>query len=143
MSEPQRKHYQVVAAVVEAAGRVLCMQRGVTRYAYTSHRWEFPGGKIEAGETPQQALHRELLEELALDVQVGDLLATVTHHYPDFSITLAAYHCIAEPDARIVMREHQAQRWLPWDELQQLDWCAADERLVTQMLEARRRSEGK
>ena len=58
-----RKHYHVVAAVIEVDGKMLCMQRGVTRYSYTSHLWEFPGGKIEPGETPEQALHRELLEE--------------------------------------------------------------------------------
>ena len=63
-----RKHYHVVAAVIEVDGKVLCMQRGVTRYPYTSHMWEFPGGKIEPGETPQQALHRELLEEMNMDV---------------------------------------------------------------------------
>ena len=125
----QRKHYNVVAAVVEVDGRVLCMQRGVTRYPYTSHLWEFPGGKIEPGETPEQALHRELLEEMDLDVEVHELLATVTHDYPDFTITLAAYRCTA-PTTAFVMREHAASRWLPWSELPSLHWCAADERLV-------------
>lgn len=124
-----RKHYRVVAAVIEVGGRVLCMQRGVTRYAYTSHRWEFPGGKIEPGETPRQALHRELLEEMDLDVMVHELLATVTHDYPDFTITLAAYRCTAATTV-FTMREHAASRWLTWDELPSLDWCAADERLV-------------
>lgn len=123
------RHYNVVAAVVEVDGNVLCMQRGLTRYSYTSHLWEFPGGKIELGETPQQALHRELLEEMDLDVQVHELLATVTHDYPDFTITLAAYRCSAATTA-FTMREHAASRWLPWDELPSLDWCAADERLI-------------
>ena len=123
------KHYNVVAAVVEHDGKVLCMQRGETRYAYTTHRWEFPGGKIEAGETPEQALHRELLEEMDMDVTVCELLATVTHHYPDFSITLAAYRCETATTA-FTMREHAASCWLPWNELPSLKWCAADERLV-------------
>ena len=114
----ERKHYNVVAAVIEVDGKVLCMQRGVTRYPYTSHLWEFPGGKIEPGETPQQALHRELLEEMDLD-----------HDYPDFTITLAAYRCTA-PTTAFTMREHAASRWLPWPELPNLPWCAADERLV-------------
>lgn len=125
----KRKHYHVVAAVVEVDGRVLCMQRGETRYAYTSHLWEFPGGKIEEGETPEQALHRELMEEMSLDVEVHELLATVTHDYPDFTITLAAYRCTAD-DTAMVMREHAASRWLPWDQLSTLPWCAADEKLV-------------
>ena len=125
----ERKHHNVVAAVIEVNGRVLCMQRGVTRYPYTSHLWEFPGGKIERGETPEQALHRELLEEMALDVRVHELLATVTHDYPDFTITLAAYRCTAATTA-FAMREHAASRWLPWAELPTLPWCAADERLI-------------
>lgn len=124
-----RKHYNVVAAVIEVDGKVLCMKRGETRYSYTSHLWEFPGGKIEPDETPQQALRRELLEEMDLDVDVHEQLATVTHDYPDFSITLTAYRCTAAT-TEFIMREHAASRWLPWDELSSLAWCAADERLV-------------
>ena len=130
----QRKHYNVVAAVIEVDGKVLCMQRGVTRYSYTSHLWEFPGGKIEEGETPEQALHRELLEEMALEVEVHEHLATVTHDYPDFTITLAAYRCTAST-RDFIMREHASSRWLPWDKLMTLDWCAADERLIAQFQE--------
>lgn len=130
----QRKHYNVVAAVIEVDGKVLCMQRGVTRYSYTSHLWEFPGGKIEEGETPEQALHRELLEEMALEVEVHEHLATVTHDYPDFTITLAAYRCTAAT-RDFIMREHASSRWLPWDKLMTLDWCAADERLIAQFQE--------
>ena len=103
----ERKHYNVVAAVIEVGGKVLCMQRGESRYDYTSHHWEFPGGKIEPGETPQQAVHRELLEEMELDVEVHELLATVTHDYPDFTITLAAYRCTASTTA-FTMREPPA-----------------------------------
>lgn len=126
-----RKHHHVVAAVIEVDGRVLCMQRGENRYPYTSHRWEFPGGKIEPGETPEQALHRELIEEMDFDVEVCEHLATVTHDYPDFTITLAAYRCKASTTA-FTMREHVASRWLPWNELSTLPWCAADERLIAQ-----------
>lgn len=129
----QRKHYNVVAAVIEVDGKVLCMRRGVTRYAYTSHLWEFPGGKIEPGETPEQALHRELLEEMDFDVEVHEHLATVTHDYPDFTITLAAYRCVATT-RDFTMREHAANCWLTWHELDTLDWCAADARLITQFI---------
>ena len=130
----ERKHYNVVAAVIEVDGKVLCMQRGESRYDYTNHHWEFPGGKIEPGETPQQAVHRELLEEMDLDVEVHEHLATVTHDYPDFTITLAAYRCTAST-TDFTMREHAASRWLPWDELKTLPWCAADERLIAQFTE--------
>ena len=115
----------VVAAVIHHDGEILCMQKGITRYDYTTHRWEFPGGKIESGETPQQALHRELLEEMDYDIQVGEHLITVTHHYPDFEITMSAYSCAA-PDRHFVMREHAESRWLPGSMLLTLDWCAAD-----------------
>ena len=127
----ERKHYKVVAAVIEVDGKVLCMQRGVTRYPYTSHRWEFPGGKIEPGETPEEAVHRELLEEMDLDVEVHELLATVTHDYPDFTITLAAYRCTAV-SRDFIMHEHAASRWLSWQDLPSLQWCEADERLLSQ-----------
>jgi len=115
----------VVAAVIEHGGQILCMQKGVTRYDYTTRHWEFPGGKIEAGETPQQALRRELLEEMDYDICVCEHLLTVTHHYPDFSITMAAYRCEAR-DRHFVMREHAASRWLEPSQLLTLDWCAAD-----------------
>jgi len=128
----ERRHYHVVAAVVEVDGRVLCVQHGVTRYAYTSNRWEFPGGKIEDGETPQQALHREMLEEMDYDVRVGECLATITHDYPDFTITLAAYHCTAT-STQFILREHINACWLPWSQLATLDWCEADRRLINLM----------
>ncbi len=119
-----------MAAVVEVDGKVLCMKRGKSRHDYTSYHWEFPGGKIEPGETPEQAVHRELLEEMDFDVEVHELLATVTHDYPDFTITLAAYRCTATT-TQFTMREHAASRWLPWDDLMTLPWCAADEKLIT------------
>ena len=116
---------KVVAAVIEHEGEILCMQKGVTRFEYTTGHWEFPGGKIEAGETPEEALHRELLEEMDYDIHVGEHLITVIHHYPDFSITMAAYRCVAT-DRDFSMREHAACRWLAPSQLLSLDWCAAD-----------------
>lgn len=125
MTQQNRKQYHVVAAVIEHHRRILCMQRGLTRYSYTSYHWEFPGGKIEAGETPQQALHRELHEEMDYDVTVGPHLVTVTHSYPDFDITMEAYLCRAKT-RRFTLREHHAYCWLTPEQLDTLPWCAAD-----------------
>ena len=121
----KKKHYDVVAAVVLRDHSVLCLQKGHTRYDYTTFRWEFPGGKIESDETPDAALHREMLEELKMDVKVGEHLVTVNHEYPDFSITLSAYLCtVVTPELELA--EHKAYRWVPYSELMSLPWCAAD-----------------
>lgn len=125
------KHIDVVAAVIEWNGKILCMQRGATKYDYTSFHWEFPGGKIEPGETPRQALHRELIEEMDLDVRVGDLVTVVNHSYPDFDITLRFYRCHPAVDAgdqppAFVRREHNDHCWLTPDCLHTLQWCPAD-----------------
>lgn len=119
------KHYNVVAAAIHHDDRYLCVQRAQTKFAYTSFKYEFPGGKIEPGETPEQALKRELDEELGCKISVERLLATVEHTYPDFSITLRLYLCKA-PDEKFTFREHINHRWLKACELSVLDWAAAD-----------------
>ena len=123
------KHYDVVAAVICHKDEFLCMQRGKTKFEYTSFKFEFPGGKIEPGETPQEALHRELLEEMDYDIQVGRKLVTVEHAYPDFCITMTAFLCMAET-TDFVMNEHVAAVWKKKEELAELDWAAADVDIV-------------
>ena len=101
------------------------MQKGITKFPYTTHKFEFPGGKIEPGESPQEALKRELMEEMNFPVEVGQELVTVDHTYPDFSITMTAFLCKALADT-FVMNEHASYRWLAKEELSSLDWAAAD-----------------
>ena len=137
------RHYHVVAAIVQMeaalAGRTdildpetpvyLCMQKPHTRYDYTSYHWEFPGGKVEEGESEPQALQRELKEEMEYEVTVGQHLTTVEHSYRDFSLSLSCYLCTATtPD--FVRKEHQDHRWLTAKEMQSLEWCAADEPVI-------------
>ncbi len=128
-----KKHYNVVAAVVCLDGKYLCMQKGKTRFEYTSYKWEFPGGKIETGETPQDALKRELMEEMDYPVEVGKKITTVIHEYPDFCITMTAFLC--QPLAKSFhLTEHVAFEWLGKEELATVDWAAADVDIVTSLL---------
>lgn len=125
----QRKLYNVVCGIVSDGKRYLCTRKGETPYSYTSFKWEFPGGKVEEGETEQQALRRELMEELDMDVEVLDCLAVVRHDYPDFSITIAAYRCKAS-NTNAVAKEHSEICWLDKQEMLSLDWCEADRKLL-------------
>ena len=123
------KHYNVVAAAIRHNDRILCMQRGKTKFDYTAYKWEFPGGKIEAGESPQEAVRREILEEMDMDIRVGDSVCTVVNDYPDFSITMQVFWC--DVDSPVFdLKEHNAFKWLSKDDLPSLDWAEADRKVV-------------
>lgn len=129
----EKKHYQVVAAVVMDDGKYLCMQRCRSPFMYVSEHWEFPGGQVEEGESDHEALVREIKEEMDWDIYVGRKLGTVEHEYDDFSITLTAYLCKGSEE-KFKLLNHLDYQWLAADELLSLPWTAADEKLIKEFL---------
>ena len=120
------KEIKVVAAVIFQDGKVFATQRG---YGPFKDRWEFPGGKIEAGESPEEALRREISEELETEIEVGELIDTIEYDYPDFHLSMKCYACrIISGDLHLV--EHEAARWLNADQLDSVDWLPADITLI-------------
>ena len=123
---PDRKTIEVVAAIIcDDEGRIFATQRG---YGEWKDWWEFPGGKIEAGETPQQALQREIREELAAEIEVGKLLRTIDYDYPAFHLTMHCFLCRLK--GNITLLEHEAAKWLAPSELTSVRWLPADIELI-------------
>lgn len=118
-----KKHVSVVAGVIIKDKRVFCAQRNAD--GEQGLRWEFPGGKIEAGESPEQVLVREIQEELSSIITVTRLPTTVEHRYHTFDITLHAYLCKLR-EGSLPLSEHVASRWLARNELETVDWAEAD-----------------
>ena len=123
------KTIEVVAAIIIKDGEVFATQRG---YGEWQGWWEFPGGKIEPGETPQEALVREIREELDADISVGALLETVEWDYPTFHLTMHCYLCTLLSDS-LNLNEHQAAAWLTPQTLTTVKWLPADEGLVDKL----------
>ena len=120
------KRIEVVAAVIRQGNRIFATQRG---YGDFKDWWEFPGGKMEPGESPQEALVREMREELDAEVEVGELLRTVEYDYPAFHLTLHCFWCTLAGEA-LHLNEHEAARWLSGAELDSVRWLPADEELM-------------
>lgn len=133
-----RKSIEVVAAVIRWNSTTLCVQRGESKLDYISKKWEFPGGKVEVGESHPEALRREIREELKLDIKVRDLVTTVHHRYPDFDLTMRAFDCTVEcmEEPKLVLTEHLDCRWLAVDSeaFGGLDWAAADLPIVEALM---------
>ncbi|WP_445474981.1 (deoxy)nucleoside triphosphate pyrophosphohydrolase [Methanococcoides methylutens] len=127
------KHYEVVAAIIIDDDKVLCVQRNHGKYDYISLKYEFPGGKIEPDETKEQALERELLEELDLNIEIEREFLTVNHQYPDFSVTMHSFICSAL-SSTLNLKEHIAFKWLNPENLSVLDWAEADLPIVSKLI---------
>lgn len=130
------KTVKVVAAVIKAQNEkgepiIFATQRGYGDY---KDGWEFPGGKIEEGETSQEALKREIMEELDTEISVGDLIDTIEYDYPTFHLSMDCFWCeIVEGD--LVLKEHEAAKWLTKEELDDVDWLPADITLIDKIRE--------
>lgn len=128
------KTIRVVAAVIksiDSEGRpvIFATQRG---YGKFKDGWEFPGGKIEPGETPEEALIREIREELGTEIAVGEKIMTVEHDYPEFHLSMDCFWCKVQK-GNLELREHEAARWLTAETLEDVDWLPADVELIRRL----------
>ena len=128
------KTVRVVAAVIKATNEngepiIFATQRG---YGDFKGGWEFPGGKIEEGETPQEALKREILEELDTEISVGELIDTVEYDYPTFHLSMDCFLCEIEK-GNLVLKEHEAAKWLVKEQLKNVEWLPADVTIINRV----------
>ena len=127
------KYIDVVAAVIckeeDGVRKIFATQRGYGEY---KDGWEFPGGKVEPGETPEAALAREIREELDTGIEVGEYLGTVEYEYPKFHLSMRNYLCTIRSGS-LVLKEHEAAKWLTFKELDTVDWLPADIEVVKEI----------
>ena len=123
------KTIRVVAAIIIDNGKVFATQRG---YGEFKDGWEFPGGKIDTGETPEEALVREIKEELDTEVEVKELLDTVEYDYPNFHLSMDCFLCKIK-FGDLVLKEHEASAWLAKENLYSVEWLPADQGLIPQI----------
>ena len=127
------KTVKVVAAVIRKGDRIFATQRG---YGEFKDGWEFPGGKVEPGEKPEDAVIREIKEELGADIRVTGFLTTVEHDYPQFHLSMDCFLAEPEDGTKMTLLEHEAAKWLSFDELDTVGWLPADIKVVEAIREA-------
>ena len=123
------KTSRVVAAVIRKGDAIFATARG---YGEFKGQWEFPGGKVEEGETPQQALIREIEEELDTEIEVGELIQTVEYDYPNFHLSMDCFWAVVKT-GKLVLKEAEAARWLTKEELDSVNWLPADIDLIQRL----------
>ena len=123
------KKIEVVAAIIQREGAYFATQRG---YGEFEGMWEFPGGKIEPGESRESALKREIQEELGIDININKFLCTTDYDYPSFHLTMHCYLCGIET-GEIELREHKSARWLRPEELGSVEWLPADKEVIDKL----------
>jgi len=127
------RQVEVVAAIIFNNRKILCVQRSENKLPYISKKYEFPGGKIELGETKEETIKREILEELKILIDIQEEFITVTHEYPDFILTMHSFICNCK-NPTLTLTEHIDFKWLRKEELAQLDWAAADIPIVNELI---------
>ncbi len=127
------KNISVVAAVIMHEHKILCVQRGHSDKTYVSNKWEFPGGKIEENETRIQALHREIREELTMEIAIQAFFMNIQHTYSDFHLSMDVYLCESATN-QLQLQEHKSYKWLTIEELPSLDWAEADIPVVDRLI---------
>lgn len=125
------KNIRVAAAVIRKDDKIFATQRG---YGEFKDGWEFPGGKIEAGETPEQALTREIREELNTEIRVGERIGTVEYDYPKFHLSMDCFWCEIV-QGMLELKEHEAAKWLTKDTLHSVEWLPADAEVIEKIRE--------
>ena len=128
------KEIEVVAAIIKHNNKILCTQRDVSKNEEVSFKWEFPGGKIEVGETQEEALAREIKEELNIEVNIEKYFMEVNYIYPSFKLKMYTYLCNTQTD-NIELLVHKDYKWLRNDELNTLDWAPADKPIINKLME--------
>jgi len=123
------KKREAVAAVIVHEDRIFCARKGVGKHAYDSLKYEFPGGKIEKGETGDEAVIREVMEEIGMAVTIDKKLIIIDHNYPGLQLRMHVYLCSCE-NPQVRLTEHVEYRWLVGDELTELDWADAEWKVV-------------
>ena len=123
------KQIEVVAAIIRKGDKIFATQRG---YGDWKDWWEFPGGKIEPGESPEEALKREIREELSTEISVDKFLCTVEYDYPKFHLTMHCFWCSIE-SGNLILKEHEAAKWLSLDQLDSVNWLPADKIVIEQI----------